>query len=110
MDIEDRLEVKVVEARGLVPPRGSGGSCNPSVFVSCDAETIQTKTLSRTNDPQWKDAEPMAFFHVAEGSANHLVCKVSHKDLVTGRNIPLGDVSIPLATALLSPEIPIDEW
>mmetsp|Transcript_46127 Transcript_46127/g.128472 ORF Transcript_46127/g.128472 Transcript_46127/m.128472 type:complete len:248 (+) Transcript_46127:146-889(+) len=110
MDIEDRLEVKVVEARGLVPPRGAGGTCNPSVFVSCDSETIQTKTQSRTNAPQWKDAEPMAFFHVAEGAANHLVCRVCHKDLVTGRSIPLGTVTIPLSTALLSPEIPIDEW
>ena len=110
MDIEDRLEVKVIQAKGLVPPRGAGGYCNPSVIVSCDVEVIQTKTMSRTNSPEWKNAEPMAFFHVSESRANHLVCSVKHKDLVTSRSIPLGNVTIPLATSLLSPGIPADEW
>lgn len=45
MEIEDRLEVKVLQGRGLPP--GAGGTCNPSVKVECATEHQQTKTLSR---------------------------------------------------------------
>lgn len=109
MDMQDRLSIKVVDAVGLRPPPGKGSVCNPAVVVTVGNEVQRTKTLTRQNDPEWKSDDAMIFFHVAETNVQHAMCTVMHKDPQTGRELAIGQVAVPLATALLSPGIAVDQ-
>ena len=57
-DVSDRLEVKVVAARGL--GEVEGGDCNPFALVRCGAEEERTAVASATSAPEW-NASTMIF-------------------------------------------------
>ena len=73
METNDRVEVKVLAARGL--PRCAGGTTNPCVRVSCAGETSFTKTMSRDPNPDWEKQEgfqSMIFSRITENEERYV--------------------------------------
>mmetsp|Transcript_9637 Transcript_9637/g.30891 ORF Transcript_9637/g.30891 Transcript_9637/m.30891 type:complete len:1963 (-) Transcript_9637:92-5980(-) len=107
MDIEDRLEVKVVAAKDLLEVEG--GECNPFAIVRCGTEFEQTMVLNGTTDPEWNSAR-MVFGDITENETDHCVVTIMHKDLSAQQDQCIGLVIVDLRTVVLSPGIETDEW
>eukprot|EP00633_Aureoumbra_lagunensis_P005480 CAMPEP_0197308502 /NCGR_PEP_ID=MMETSP0891-20130614/6865_1 /TAXON_ID=44058 ORGANISM="Aureoumbra lagunensis, Strain CCMP1510" /NCGR_SAMPLE_ID=MMETSP0891 /ASSEMBLY_ACC=CAM_ASM_000534 /LENGTH=1990 /DNA_ID=CAMNT_0042792899 /DNA_START=20 /DNA_END=5992 /DNA_ORIENTATION=+ len=107
MDVEDRLEVKVVAARDL--SEVEGGECNPFVIVKCGNEFEQTQVLNHTTNPEWNSAR-MVFQDVTENGIDHIVVRINHKNLSAQADETIGQAIVDLRTVLLSPGIESDEW
>ena len=84
MDVEDRLELRVVSARDL--PEVEGGDCNPFVLVKCGGEAEQTHVVNNSQNPEWT-TQRMIFLDVAENDVDHVVLSVWHKNLGGGYSI-----------------------
>lgn len=109
MDVDDRLEVKVVAGRSLceVP----GGLANPYCVVKVGDQFEQTAIMARTLNPKWGDAAlTMVFNELVENGIEWIVVSVMHKDMSGGRDMPVGVCKVPLVTVLNAPGTPIEEW
>ncbi|KAJ1449086.1 hypothetical protein M885DRAFT_622839 [Pelagophyceae sp. CCMP2097] len=105
MDFEDRLEIRIIEAKRLQELQG--GECNPYAVVECGREREQTPSATGTTEPVW-NAPRAIFLEVASNDVQHIVVKVFHKS--SGADIPLGQAAIELRSCVLSPGIETDEW
>lgn len=108
MDLDDRLEVRVLCAEDL--PEVEGGDCNPFVVVRCGAESRQTLVMNGTSKPVWPSLQRMVFTDLAENDLLQLTVSAMHKNLSGGQDVQLGSVVINLNTAMLGPGIELDEW
>ena len=106
MDVDDRLELRVVSARDL--PEVEGGDCNPFVLVKCGGEAEQTHVVNSSQNPEWT-TQRMIFLDVAENDVDHVVLSVWHKNLGGGSDVPLGQAIVYLRTVVLSPGIEQDD-
>ena len=106
-DVSDRLEVKVVAARGL--GEVEGGDCNPFALVRCGAEEERTAVASATSSaPAW-NASTMIFTDVAD-AADDVVVAVMHKALSAARDQALGRAVISLRTCFQAVGVEQDDW
>ena len=106
-DVSDRLEVKVVAARGL--GEVEGGDCNPFALVRCGAEEERTAVASATSSaPEW-NASTMIFTDVAD-AADDVVVAVMHKALSAARDQALGRAVISLRTCFQAVGVEQDDW
>ena len=105
-DVSDRLEVKVVAARGL--GEVEGGDCNPFALVRCGAEEERTAVASATSAPEW-NASTMIFTDVAD-AADDVVVAVMHKALSAARDQALGRAVISLRTCFQAVGVEQDDW
>lgn len=106
MDLDDRLELRVVSARDL--PEVEGGDCNPFVVVRCGNEAEQTHVVNSSQNPEWT-SQRMIFLDVAENDIDHAVLSIYHKSLGGGADVPLGQAVCYLRTVVLSPGIEQDD-
>ena len=109
MDLDDRLEIKLIEARAL--PEVPGGLANPYALISVGETTEQTELRSRTLAPKWgDDALTMVFSEIVAFGLEWIVVTMLHKDMSGNGEAVLGVAKIPLTTALCGPSVPTSDW
>ena len=109
MDLDDRLEIKLIEARAL--PEVPGGLANPYALISVGETTEQTDLRSRTLAPKWgDDALTMVFSEIVAFGLEWIVVTMLHKDMSGNGDAVLGVAKIPLTTALCGPSVPTSDW
>ncbi|KAJ1447382.1 hypothetical protein M885DRAFT_451451 [Pelagophyceae sp. CCMP2097] len=106
-DLDDRLELKIVAARGLAEV--AGGECSPYCVASIGGDKQTTGVQSTTVDPVW-NASSLIFSGLGEAGVDHVVCVVKHKSGPGAEDVVLGQVVVDLQSAILSPGIASDEW
>ncbi|CAM9728118.1 unnamed protein product [Heterosigma akashiwo] len=104
---KDRLEIKVLEARDLRAPQGSG--VNPFAIVECADDFENTDTKTGNPNPVWGD-KIMVFDNITAQEVEFLLVTLKHKDLLAYQDKDLGVVPVALATALQSPGITLVDW
>lgn len=107
MDVSDRLEVKVKEAKGL--KNIDGIKPNAYIEVECGLDSQSTKHVTENCDPHW-NIPAMVFNHLLAAEVDTILIHVKHKDIFGSRDVPLGVAVIPLDTVFNSPKIEIDDW
>ena len=105
-EVSDRLEVKVVAARGL--GEVEGGECNPYAIITCAADEERTGVASATASPEWR-AATMIFTDVAD-AADDVVVDVMHKALSASRDVALGRAVVSLRTCFQAIGVEQDDW
>ena len=109
MDLDDRLEIKLIEARAL--PEVPDGLANPYALISVGETTEQTELRSRTLAPKWgDDALTMVFSEIVAFGLEWIVVTMLHKDMSGNGEAVLGVAKIPLTTALCGPSVPTSDW
>ncbi len=109
MDVDDRLEVKVLGGRNLaeVP----GGPPYSYCIVKVGEAFEQTDIRPRTCNPVWGDsALTMVFNELTENSIEWVIINVMHKDMGGGEDMALGVCKVPLTTVLNAPYVPTEDW
>ena len=101
---QDRLEIKVIQARGL---EYDGSNPNSFVQLECGLDRRQTRLIAQDGTPEWK-TKPFIFSGVLAGDIQTLVTTVIHRDTFSGRDIDLGWVLIDLATFFNAPKVEIE--
>jgi len=108
----DRLEVKVLEGFNFEYLFGK-----PSVYVEITAgiDSRRTKIISDNKNPLWDNppespALPFIFNNVLMAGLDSVVIYVRHRDSVTGRDIDLGMIVLPLDTYYNSPMVVMAAW
>ena len=104
MDVDDRLEVKVLGGRNLaeVP----GGPPYSYCIVKVGEAFEQTDIRPRTCNPVWGDsALTMVFNELTENSIEWVIINVMHKDMGGGEDMALGVCKVPLTTVLNAPYV-----
>ena len=106
MEIQDRLEVKLLEARGL-DYEGS----NPNCFVEiiCGLDKRQSKIIAGEGSPKW-NSKPYIFNNILGSSIDTMIVILYHRDSFTGRDVDLGWIQISLNNYLSAPQILFSEW
>jgi Ca2+-dependent lipid-binding protein len=106
-DIYDRLEVRVIEARGLLNPH----SIVPSPFaeVTVGQDSVRTDTAMETDKPAW-NSNMMIFTQLLINDVDTVHVHIYHVDQFAGKTSPLGCAYVPLSNFYHSPTVLIDEW
>lgn len=107
MDISDRLEVKIIEARELKTLNGL--KPNAYVEVVCGLDTQSTKHVTESVTPNWS-LPAMVFNHLLAAEVDTILIYLKHKNIFGSVDTPLGVAVIPLDTVYNSPKIEIDDW
>ena len=105
-DATDRLEVKVLEARGL-----SYGGSRPNSYVEIVIGPDKRRTIMIPEDdtPKWK-TKPYIFNNVLGSNIDTMVVNVLHRDNFTGLEDDLGRAIIPTHTFFGAPKVEISNW
>ena len=107
MEINDRLEIKVVGAENLILVNGM----RPSAFVEVQVgnDVMRTKTIPENQEPVW-DTPPMIFTQILTNCIDTIFVKITNKDSNKGVESPMGYVVMAMDTPFNSPGIEIDAW
>ena len=101
---QDRLEVKVNEARHL-----SYEGTNPNSFaqLDCGLDRRQTRVIAQDGNPEWR-TKPFIFSNVLASDTQTLILTLIHRDVSSGREIDLGWIQIDLGTFFNAPKVEIE--
>lgn len=106
-DLYDRLEIKVVKARGLITLDGLLPS--PYVEITCGQDAKRTRQITESQSPVW-DAPMMIFSQLLISDISVISVHVKHRDVFTGHDRTLGILNLPMDTFYNAPMVCIDDW
>jgi hypothetical protein len=107
MDLPDKLQIKVIEAEGLINVNGLPPTALVELVVG--ESTKQTKEIKDSCQPKW-NSPPMIFEHVLGDGVQTVLAYVFHYDEINDEKTCLGVAIIPLDTFYHSPEVEQDYW
>lgn len=101
MDIQDRLEIKVLEARGL-EFQGSKPNCYVQLQVGFDFRS--TAIIPTDDTPKWR-TKPYIFNSVLAANTETIIVNLYHRDTFAGKDMDLGKVQLSLANYYSAPQV-----
>jgi hypothetical protein len=108
MDVAvDRLEVRIIQARGL--KLVTEGAPTPYVEVDVGPDSFRTRHLVETTDPIW-NSQTMTFMSLLAHEVDQIIFKVKHKDIFSGKDLILGVAAVSIGTYYSSPKVEVDGW
>ena len=101
MDVQDRLEIKVLEARGL---EYQGSKPNTYVQLRVGFDFRNTNVIQESDVPKWR-TKPFIFNSILASQCDTVLVNIYHRDSFQRKDVDLGMICLPLDTYLSSPKV-----
>ena len=106
MEVQDRLEVKILEAKGI-SFEGSRPNCFVELMVGPDKR--RTTVVPEDSTPHWK-SPPYIFNSVLANNVDTILVKLFHRNNFTGVDVDIGKILLPMDTYYSAPKTEFNDW